>query len=355
MKIRNLSEISQALPYNVTVYKEIKQLIPNHYLSFSKRADSRFVNSSSKQREIGVEEATKTVAPMIDNLVKYYLNEFDTYCPITSGRDSRVVLAFLAAYANDELKGYTIKHKEHSGAEQDLVIPRLLAEHCSFSYEQIADVDPLDKLVFAVNRILGKGQYSSKTLLIANTVKAYCKGRAIINGDIIGQVGKCSLHRDIPEFLATPRYFRCKMHNYSKESLLYVKKWLKDIKQSGEKVNTFDLFSVENRLGRWAGQENLIYNTISQPYLNVFNSRSIIYTWTAVPRNKRKKSLLHFGLIEVKQPKMMEIPFEKEKKTVFKLSKANGIFYYLSSFAKFYIEKMKFLRNKNEKSDSNCG
>ena len=165
-----------------------------------------------------------------------------------------------------------------------------------------------------------------------------------IQADIIGQVGKCSLHRDIPTLFATPLYFRCKLHNYSNGAKKQLKKWLEEISASGEKVNTFDLFSVENRMGRWAGQTSLVYNSIGQVNLNIFNSRSIIYIWTAVKRIQRKKSLLHLDLIKETNCCLLDVPFEKECNVIMKISKSTGMLYLISSYMKFFIEKRNFFR-----------
>lgn len=346
-EIRDSGSISQAMPFDVTPYKEIKQLLPNHYFLFNDNRAERFVNFNKKQNELSVEEATAKAMPMIQNIADMYMSEFDINCPITSGRDSRVVLAFLQSATDGNVKSYTIRHKEHKGTEQDLTVPVELAKVSPMLYEQIFDVDVPDEVKNDADLIFGKGKYSERTLEIAYTVKSRYGDGAIINGDIIGQVGKCSLHRDIPSMLATAGYFRCKLHNYSGYAKKYLNKWLKEIKNSGEKVNTFDLFSVESRMGRWAGKENLIYNTLGQAYLNIFNSRSIIYTWTAVARDERKNSVLHCALIEKKSPCLLEIPFSKSKSTIVNVSKSNGVFYYLSSYSKFYIEKAKF--NKRRK------
>ena len=99
-------------------------------------------------------------------------------------------------------------------------------------------------------------------------------------------------------------------------------------------------------MGRWAAQENLIYNSIGQLYLNVFNSRSIIYLWTAVNRKERKMSSIHVSLIKKKMPKLLEVPFESDDSMIIRLSKANGMTYLLSSYAKYYIERAKFKRGK---------
>ena len=184
--------------------------------------------------------------------------------------------------------------------------------------------------------------------MIANTIKASYGDGAVINGDIIGQVGKCSLHRDIPQFLATARYFRCKLHNYSKASIYHINRWIKDIKASGEQVNLFDLFSLESRMGRWAAQENQIYAMMGQKYLNIFNSRSIIYPWTCVPRKDRKLSRIHRELIGLTYPDLMQIPVGGDMSIAEKISKLNGLTYYLAGFVKYYYEKSCFLRKQNK-------
>lgn len=346
-KIRNKSEISQAMPYNVTIYKEVEQLLPNHYFLLSEGKSVRVVISKEKQTVLSAKDVADKTSAFIEVLLDYYKSIFTIYCPITSGRDSRVILAYLLAKkgANQIVDAYTINHGTFSENEPDILIPRQIAEKFDIEYTQLADLEPTNELQEIFNKEFGKTDYSKRTLMIANTIKTAYGNGAILNGDIIGQVGKCSLHRDIPAFLATPRYFRCKLHNYSKESLYYLKKWIKDIHNSNEQVNLFDLFSIENRMGRWAAQENLIYNMMGQLYLNIFNSRAIIYEWTRVPRKERKLSKIHLELIKQKFHALIYIPFEPESRLV-KLAKLNGVSYYLSSFAKYYVEKIRFFRDQ---------
>lgn len=343
--IRESGDISQAMPFDVTQYSEIKQLLPNHYLSVNGREAIRFINSVQSQVTLTVDEATELATPLIEAMCEFYNQRFIIHCPITSGRDSRVVLAFLSAQGED-VHCYTIRHPEHNEDNQDIVIPKLLCAENHIPYEQIKDVTVSEALKRKMDHLLGENHYSPRTLRIVQTIYEHYGSGAIINGDIIGQVGKCSLHRDIPLCFATPNYFRCKLHNYSKESKRQLELWLEEIKNSGECVNTFDLFSIENRMGRWAAQENLIYNSIGQIYLNVFNSRSIIYLWTAVSRKERKKSSIHIDLIKKKMPELLEIPFESDESMIIRLSKANGLTYLLSSYAKYYMERMKYKRGK---------
>ena len=99
-------------------------------------------------------------------------------------------------------------------------------------------------------------------------------------------------------------------------------------------------------MGRWAAQENLIYNAIGQVYLNIFNSRSIIYMWTSIKRKIRKKALLHINLIKEMYEPLLRCPLETDESFIIKCSKSSGLSYYVSSYLKYYIEKRKFMRGK---------
>ena len=347
LNIRNSGDLSQAMPYDLTVYSQIRQLLPNHYYSFGEQQAKRFVNFLTKQAPLSPLEAAKQTAPYMANILQHYEKCFKVYCPLTSGWDSRVVLSTMLSkqYAIDT---YTIRHNSFSDSEPDIVIPKKIAEAFSVTNTQIPDLEPTQTMWQAFQNQFGATGYSKRTLMIANTIKASYGDGAVINGDIIGQVGKCSLHRDIPEAFATARYFRCKLHNYSKAAVHYLNRWIKSIKESGEQVNLFDLFSIESRMGRWAAQENLIYAMVGQKYLNIFNSRSIIYPWTLVPRKDRKYSKIHQELIGLTYPKLMEIPVGGAMSAAERISKKNGLTYYLSSFVKYYYEKIRFLRKQKK-------
>jgi hypothetical protein len=222
-------------------------------------------------------------------------------------------------------------------------VPKLIAEHADLNYQQIKDVELKATDTAEADAVLGKDNYSKRTLMLAHTIKHYLGGNAVINGDIIGQVGKCSLHRDIPQCFATPGYFRCKLHNYSKEAKDALRRWMKEIGESDEHVNYFDLFSIENRMGVWAANENEIYNMVGQYYLSIFNSRSIIYEWIRVDRRVRKVSAIHMAIIKSLHPELLEIPFEPDG-TFEKMAKYNGMSYLMASYLKYYIGKIKTRR-----------
>ncbi len=339
--IRERGDIFQAMPYDITSYREIKQLIPNHYLNINNQMPVRFINASIKQNVVSVDKGVEKTLPMIKNILDFYLRKYKIYCPITAGRDSRVVLSFLMQ-SEAEFSCYTIKHPEHSDTSQDIAIPIELCKKQGIPHRLLEDVTLSDKQIFEADNLLGQGRYSKRTLRIGQTILGTFSDGAILNGDIVGQVGKCSLHRDIPTVFATPSYFQCKLHNYSRNARKQLKLWIREIKQAGEQVSLFDLFSIENRLGRWAGQINKVYATIGQVSLNIFNSRSIIYTWTAVERKNRKISAIHLNLIRETFPALLDVKFELDENLLIRISKSSALLFLLASYVKFYCEKIRF-------------
>ena len=343
--VRDSGPINQAMPFDVTPYKEIKQLIPNHYVDFSEGKAVRFVNSKEKQKRISPAKAAEITAPMIEKLAEFYLSKFNIYCPLTSGRDSRVVYAYLKKI-NPDVESYTIWHDRFNKDDQDWQTPLKLSELTASEHKQLYKEEITPQIKAYMDDILGVDGYPQDAFVLAVTVNKHFADSATVEGDIIGQVGKCSLHRNIPQLLATPAYFRCKLHNYSSAAKDLLGQWLKEIKRSDEKVNPFDLFSIENRLGVWASHTHLIRNVMGQMYVNIFNSRSIIYTWTAVNRAERMKSAIHVALIELKYPELLQVPFEQDKSGLVAFAKSNSFVFYFASFAKYFVQKIKFNKNK---------
>lgn len=345
IKIRERSDIYQAMPSDITTYRYIKSLLPNHYLHVDERKSTRITNLKDPLMTLTVQDAVENIVPKINNLASYYSQKYELRCPLTGGKDSRVVLAFLNQH-NKRIKNYTIIHNAEKPDDPDYEVPRVLSNKCDMIHDEIYDKEPSESLKQYVDNYLGKGTYSYKTLMIASTIKDYCKGCGIVNGDIIGQVGKCSLHRNIPESLATKRYFRRKMHNFSYGSLKYIQDWINDIQTSDEKTNLYDLFSVENRMGRWAGQENSIYNAIGQPYVNIFNSRSIIYSCARVDRKERAHGKLHIELLRQINKQLLTIPFGMDESRAEKIARSSWPIYYISSILKYCLERIHFVTRR---------
>mgnify|MGYP003301508977 CR=1 FL=1 len=344
-QIRNSGKLGQAMPYDTTPYKEIKRLLPNHYLDIESRKPVRFINSCKKQEKITSVEAVRITSPMIENIIKMFSDNFKIYCPLTGGKDSRVIYAYLKKLNNGNVDSYTVWLDRFNSDRQDWDIAAEIVKIGKTNHKQISLGEVTQEEKALMDELLGEGGYPPEAFSLSLAIQKHYGDGAITEGDILGQVGKCSLHRDIPNWLASPRYFRCKLHNYSDGARKYMRKWMNEVKDSEEHINIMDLFSVENRLGVWAAYTHLVRNTIGLVNLNCFNSRSIIYTWTAIDSSERMKGNLNVELIKNAYPEILSIPFGKDSKPV-RIAKTNALTFYLASFLKYYIERRKFRKQQ---------
>jgi hypothetical protein len=96
---------------------------------------------------------------------------------------------------------------------------------------------------------------------------------------------------------------------------------LRDIKQhlssiSSRELNKhkFDLFALENRLGRWSSQTNNLYSLMGVNSLNIYNCRKIIFDWMRIPRALRSANIIHNTINDTINHKLKEYPFNQDNK-----------------------------------------
>lgn len=160
LEIRNASDYSQPMPYDVTVYKQIKALLPNHYLDLNRRRPVRVPFRPLPTRS--AEQAAAESAPFIRNIVSAYRTQHQLICPLTGGYDSRVVFAFLREQCPD-LRCYTFRHANFSETEGDLVVPAKICKELEIAYAIIPDEQTDEEFLASFEETAGL--YFSKYML----------------------------------------------------------------------------------------------------------------------------------------------------------------------------------------------
>lgn len=68
---------------------------------------------------------------------------------------------------------YTMKHNEFAENTPDIVVPKQIAARVNLDYHQINDVDLTDKDIAEADGLLGEGNYSKRTLMLAHTINKH--------------------------------------------------------------------------------------------------------------------------------------------------------------------------------------
>lgn len=139
LEIREGGDSSRTMPYDYTIWKGIKRLLPNHYLDVNRMCVIRMVNQPVLLSPQSAEQAAEISLPFIKRLAEYYMRKFSVACALTSGRDSRAVLSVLGC--SKDIPIYTMKHNEFAENTPDIVVPKQIAARVNLDYHQINDVD----------------------------------------------------------------------------------------------------------------------------------------------------------------------------------------------------------------------
>lgn len=338
LDIRNGGDYSQPLPYNITMYDAVKVLLPNHYLYVNTLQPKRVRipttrNTTAAQKKCVVD---RTIW-LVNNILEEYEKLFHIACPLTAGRDSRVVFSFLNQKKR-ELPCYTFWHNGFSSQTPDIAIPHRIATDKGLDYRVIEDMIPSQTYLSQIKDIVGN-YHSENTISLGYTFSQSFPEHILIHSDILDQIGKSSLGKNIPAFLATPYFSMCKLHNFSKNTFPFVKAYHKDITESGETHNKFDLFCIEQDGARWVSQGITLYSVCGVTALNLFNCGMILDLWLSLPRKSRMKFFLHDQLLGQIDPELRKYPVNPGEQ--FAQLKKSSFLMWLGTYVNYFLHYLR--------------
>lgn len=325
---RNAINDEQPLPYNLTMYDNVKALLPNHFLDIQEKTSHRV--SINRKKDLDTKQILEHTHLLIHNVALSYSKKYNLLCPLTSGYDSRMVLSFLKKVVPG-IACYTTKLSYFTETHTDLTIPYQISKKEKLQYSVInwnpAPKDYLDTVL----AIAGES-YSTNTINEGFSNKTAFGNCTIVNGHISDQIGKSLLGNAIPDSLATASYFQCKVHNHSKYAKKALDEYFEEMKNEPDK---FDLFSWEIDCGRWVPQSLMLYSLMGVNSMNLFNCREIILLWMQIPRKKRIHKIIHNYSFVQNDLIMNNIPINPNQK--FKFVYKYWWLYYISSFIRHYL------------------
>lgn len=339
IKARRGAGLDQALPYDVTLYDNVFSLLPNYYLDLLNGQAARyFPVVGQTEQSLPLEEVVEKSVALIGNIVKEYSKYHELICPLTAGWDSRVVYAFLNR--ETDVKCYTFRHPRLTADAAELAVPKAICEANNNEYDVLEVKSATDEFAGDLKDIIGAFHDSGKVNLAYSYRDKYKKG-ALINGDIMGQIGKSSLFNAVPAWLSPNSYFVTKTHNYSAAGWKLTAAHLKDIRGVSKGGAIFDLFSWENRCGRWAAQSSEIYSACGIDMLNIFNCAELIRMWLAVPPAQRVDNKIHLGMLNAVSPELLAYPCNPDSKIDW--LRRNSYVYFVASHIKYGLGGVKRL------------
>ncbi len=298
--------LSNANIGDITLYDEIRQLMPNHFLEVNGMKAFRYWPKTKIERR-SIKEVTIECAKMIEGYMESISNRYEVMIPVTAGKDSRILLAASKRFKK-KVYYYVNKSGDLTDNNADISVPRRLLADLNLDFNiQVpsSEVDDEFKKIYFYNN-----EYAS-TEFLPIIYNYYGKFRNKVN--LPGNMAAGGL-----EFYKSKRIKntgrRLAQLNHVDHYLFannYYDNWIAERQYLFQtlKFEMIDLFYWEERLANW-GTQFQAEKDIAQEEINLFNSRNLIALFLSV--NPKYIAIpffkLQIGIIKLLWPEVLKIP-----------------------------------------------
>lgn len=328
VKITTNAPDGQPLPNNVTSFDHVRILLPNHILYVRQQYAERVWRTPGLVRRTALDEVVVKTLLLMKNIYREYNKYYDLLCPLTAGYDSRINFAFMKELG-DNPATFTFRHPSFTDETPDLKISHVISEYYGVPHSVVMDSRMEESEKSHYKRIVGRDA-TDYSLNLALTIRKTFGNRAILNGNIIDQIGKSVTGNNVPDRLASPSFVRSRIYNSGKPALQILGLYLRDVRQNcGNDV--FDVLAWEQDCCRWGTQSDITYGMCGVNMLTLSNCRELILEWIKVPRKQRVRKELHKSLFQQLDPKLLSFGFTPES-NIKRIVRLNWPIFYLSCY-----------------------
>lgn len=288
-----------------TRYREIRHLLPNHYLDACTGKVERFwINHEQKH---SVKKAAQKAGELLKNSLLSANKRFKLMMPVTAGWDSRVLLS-ASKEITDDLFCF-ISTKNHLTEEDDDVkIPKKLCERLGINFHVLDNLkEPDDTFLELLNTNVDMPRYLPKTLTFyefylnhqdkvnvngrgAETARTYYPFEkdptAAFLANVTGYPGNAFVLNEIENWLSNARSFAAK-----------------------KEIDLIDLYYWEQRMGNWGGTDPAEQDVAIEEFCP-FNNRKLMMILLSTKRKYRSGPdyRLHKKMISFLWDELLEEP-----------------------------------------------
>ena len=299
------------IPCGLTVWENVGQLLPNHYLYLEERKQLRFW-PTEPIKTVSLEEGIKRISGELTKGIKWAHNRFPLALPLTSGFDSRVLLAASKAVAKD-IFIYTFIHLAHlNKTHPDITIPKKILKANGLSHNLITN-DSKPPLKVAEQYTLNNStSHFSEAGILFSTGASKLANKVAMFGNV-SEMGKVHSTDELECNIVEMADLNLAPSGWNNISFIkeHVENWILEANDIQNKfgISANTLFYWEHRLGNWAAQaynENDFLMDVFTP----FNSRIVLQDLLSIdPQQRRAPNYkLYTELSRHMWPEIMEYP-----------------------------------------------
>lgn len=315
-------------PGDSSPYKEIKHLLPNHYLNLKTGRCFRYW-PDKPLTGIKFDEALERTASILQGLMKSAAHRFDLALSITAGLDSRVVLA-ASKPISDSVSFMTVRQIGKPEDHPDVTTPFQLLSRLGLKHDVIKSsllMDDEFTKAFKKNVPVAHYVYAPDAQAILNY---YGKSKVAVTGST-SEVSRSSfralLNKPLNEKLTVWDFASLQNMGKNQFALSHYEAWLSGLGNIYN-VDILNLFEWELDDGNWLANCQTEFDIAWRDIFTPFNCRELIITILSVERRymQAPKYEFHERLMLKLWPEVLSLPVNPHK------NKKKGLYPSLKSY-----------------------
>lgn len=332
------------LPSGATLFENLNQLIPNHYLKIPDLKQVRYWPDSKRKSE-DIDDVVAKVTGTLINQMTAISKRFDIAVALTAGLDSRMVLSSTKNIANDVFY-YTLIYRDLTNDSNDISIPNRLLKRYGLVHNVIECKNTPDALfqeIYQKNTV--PSHMHDWGEIAYNLSLAYPNKRIAVRGNC-AEIARCfyykyGTHKRID---TSEQMFEYVNSGWAEIPFIkdHIEGWFNSSIDRFDELgfDPLDLFYWEHRVGGWQAQSQLELDIVHETF-NPFNHRNLLNFLLSTPNKIRcaPDYRLYIKIIEVLWCDILNLPINPPsfKGKILDVFGRLGIF----DFAKNYYKKIK--------------
>ena len=318
-----------------TLYDEIHQVLPNHYYDLTNNKVCRYWPNKPFEK-MEDKDIIHICAKMIKGFVTAAANRYPLMIPVTSGNDSRIILAATKEITNNIY--YYINFSKDIENKPDIWVPKKLIESQNRVFN-IVKINPQVEENF--RQIYYENNPLPHDFFLPIIYNYYLNFQDKINlpGGFIPLIK--SLYVSNTEVITGTELAHLYHVDRFPCAVDFYNEWIHSAKKICDDyhVNIFDLLYWEDRTCNWGTQVSQDKDIAQEEFIP-FNSRQLMINMLSYTRDKRQKPRfeLHRELVKELWPELLKMPFNPSfKSTVKNCLLSLGIFEPIQKLKKAFM------------------
>ena len=291
------SNIEHWIPSGTSLYEDVQQLVPNHYLDVSKYMQIRYW-PNKPIINVSFENSVEKFSELLKNTMTAANKKFKLALPLTAGWDTRIILSACKEISKDIIF-YTLKYRNLTENSNDIKIPKKLLSSLGYRHLVLDCRKSMDEIFSDIYKKNTDIPHLNDWGSIANGMYAiYPSDRIAVKGNC-AEICRCYYFPSgVHPNLSSCDYFLRLENNWDHIDFIKnkISEWFDEIKQ--REVNfgydLLDLFYWEHRMGSWQAQSLLEWDIVQEAFVP-FNNRELLDIMLGIETKYRcKPNYSHF-------------------------------------------------------------